>query len=266
MTVASSASGSISRAAAARAARSSRRRSQPSSRIASASRPSNAAQADHRVVALATDRPVVAAAGERALQPGRVELDRDLGGLGGALEAALLGAGQDAVAGRDELVEEGRQVARPCRSRSAASAGPAGRSPGSSPPRDRCRRPRAGRRSRPAARRAARGRARTAGRGRRRPCRARTTVAPRSAGRRCRRSRGGGCGSRGRARSGPRRTGRPDRAPRSPARWARSAASSARTCSRLPSPSRSSSSWRPRAVPRTGLSRTSRTKRASTRS
>ena len=42
------------------------------------------------------------------------------------------------------------------------------------------------------------------------------------------------------------------------ARCARSAASSPRTASRLPSPSRSSSWWRPRAVPRTGLSRTSR--------
>ena len=55
------------------------------------------AQPDHRVVALASDRPVVGTAGERPLQPRGVQLDRDLGGLAGALEAALLRAARTPI-------------------------------------------------------------------------------------------------------------------------------------------------------------------------
>ena len=73
--------------------------------------PVEGAQADHRVVSLAPDRPLVGAAGEGALEPGRVQLDRDLGRLAGALEAALLRGREDVRACGDELVEEDRQLA-----------------------------------------------------------------------------------------------------------------------------------------------------------
>ena len=112
MTVASSASASISRAAAARAARSSLEalpaEREDRVRVETVER----AQADHRVVLLAPDRPVVGAVGEGALEPGRVQLDGDLGRLARALEAALLGGRQDVDAGGDELVEERRQLGR----------------------------------------------------------------------------------------------------------------------------------------------------------
>ena len=70
------------------------------------------AQADHLVVLLAPDRPVVGPLGEGALEPGRIQLDGDLGRLARPLEAALLGGRQYVHAGRDEFVEEGRQLAR----------------------------------------------------------------------------------------------------------------------------------------------------------
>ena len=112
MTVASSTSGSISRAAAARAARSSCEPLPAELEDGVGVEAVERAQADHRVVLLAADRPVVRAVGERALEPRGVQLDGDLGRLARPLEAALLGRRQDVDAGRDELVEEGRQLAR----------------------------------------------------------------------------------------------------------------------------------------------------------
>ena len=67
---------------------------------------------DERVVALATDRPVVGAAGQRALEPRAVQLDRDLGAARGALEASLLGRREGGRAGGHEFVEEDRQFGR----------------------------------------------------------------------------------------------------------------------------------------------------------
>ena len=111
MTAISSASGSISRAAAARAARSSARRSQPSSRIASASSPSKARSA---TIASCRSRPIAQSSVpslDGALEPGRVEVDRHLGRLAGARQAALLPRRQDALPGGHDLVEEDGQLA-----------------------------------------------------------------------------------------------------------------------------------------------------------
>ena len=179
------------------------------------------AQADHLVVLLAPDRPVVGAVGERALEPARVQLDGDLGRLARALEAALLGGRQD-VRRRPRRVSS-KKVGS---SRRGLDLDPLpepdlrDRSRGSSIPRGRWRSPRAGRRSRRAARGAARGRGRTAGTGCRRRGRARTSDAPRCGGRPRRRSPGGRCGARARARSAPRRRAPPGRSPR-PRRGAR---------------------------------------------
>ena len=63
-----------------------------------------------RVVPLASDRPVVGPVRERALEPGRVELDGDLGGVRGPAEAPSLRPVDGSVRGRDDLIEEGRDL------------------------------------------------------------------------------------------------------------------------------------------------------------
>ena len=179
--------------------------------------------------------------GERALEPGACTARRrPWRRRRRASSRRRSASGEGALGGGDDLVEEGRQLGRPSRSRCAARAGPAARPRACAPARGAGARPRAGRRSRRVARPAGRGRARTAGTARRRSCRGRASAAPRCAARRCRRSRGGRCGARGRARSGPSPTGRPGRGASTAVRCARSAASSARTASRPPSPSSSS--------------------------
>ena len=202
MTLVSSASGSISRAAAARAACSSRSRSQPSVEDRVGVEPVERAQADQRVVALAPDRPVVG--------PARAACPRASAGTARPRSWPIRWPARgDAARPRGRCVRRRRRRARRrrsaarrrSRSRSAASAGPAGPSPGSWLPRGRWRSPRAGRRSRRAAR-ASGAWSRANSRNRPSPtCRGRTTGAPRCAARRCRRWRGGRCGSRGRARS-----------------------------------------------------------------
>ena len=111
-TAASLSSGSISRAAAMRAAFSSASFCQPSSRIASASSPSKARWATR---ASWRSRPTghsSVPSAQRALEPGAVQLDGVLGRGHGPLEAALLGRGERGGPGRDELVEQHRQLAR----------------------------------------------------------------------------------------------------------------------------------------------------------
>ena len=224
------------------------------------------AQADHRVVLLAADRPVVRAVGERPLQPRGVELDGDLGRLARALEAALFGRRQDVDAGRDELVEEGRQLAR------GLDLDPL--------PEPDLRDGRAGLRFLEVGRgglEPAGDRVESLGEQRVVPGEQQEeAVADVVEGERAALPEAQDVGIEDRAADvvelelalearlvGERR---PGSIASTAARCSRSAASSARTASRLPSPSRSSSWWSPSEVPRTGLSRTSRTKRDSTRS
>ena len=68
-------------------------------------------QGDHRIMPFAPDRPLLSAGRERALQPGAVQLDSDLGRLARPLQAALVRGALDARPGANELVEEGRH---PC--------------------------------------------------------------------------------------------------------------------------------------------------------
>ena len=202
-TVGSSASGSISRAAAARAAFSSasclQAELQDRVRIEAVECP----MCDERVVPLPTDRPTrrCRPRANRAPQP-RCTARRRSWPVDRPREPALLAIPEGAVTGADDLVEERGQLRGgldldllPRPDLRDAGAGARLR-PGRSAL------PRAGRRSRSAVRRAGRGRARTAGTARRRPCRAPSSGVPRSAARRCRRSPGGRCGARGRARSG----------------------------------------------------------------
>ena len=185
----------------------------------------------------------------------------------GALEAALLGRRQDADAGRDELVEERRQLARgldldPLPAPDLRDGRPGlgflevGRG-GLEPAGDGVES--LGERGVVAGEQQEQAVADV--------CRGRTSGAPRVAARRCRRSRGGRCGSRGRARSEPSATGAAGSIASTAARWSRSVGELGRGrprgCRRRAGRRRA---WRPSAVPSTGLSRTSRTKRVSTRS
>ena len=107
----------------------------------------------------------------------------------------------------------------------------------------------AGDRSR-AARGAARSRGRRAGTARRRRRRAPSSGAPRSGPPRCRRSAAGGCGSRGRARSGAVAESPAGSIASIAARWRRLGVELARAPRRAtPSPSRSSSVWMPDVRP-----------------
>jgi hypothetical protein len=227
--------------------------------------PIEGAQADQLVVALAADRPGVRAAVEGALEPRSVQLDRDLGRLARALEAALLARRQDVGPGRDEFVEEGRQF----RSGLDLDALPTpnlwdgGPGLGFLEVRGDRLQP-AGDRVEPL------GERRVVAREQEEQAvadviegeRALLPEARTSASKIDLRTL---CSSRSRSKAASLDSAAGSSASTA-ARWARSASSSPRTASRPPSPSRSSSWCRPSAVPRTGLSRTSRTKRVSTRS
>ena len=220
---------------------------------------------DELVVALAAERPVVVAVGERLLEP-RGVARRTRAARCPRPRSGGVARRPGGPCPRRRSRRGTRAGRRPTRSRAAATAGPGGPSPASSSRRGSRGSPRAGRRAARAAPEAARSPGRRSGTARRRSCRARSSAAPRSGLSRCRRSSAAGCGSRGRARAGPAARGPPARSPRPPRggpsrRPARRAARRA-----MPSPRRSSSVWMPTYVPSTGLSRTSRRKRVSTRS
>ena len=67
---------------------------------------------DQRIVPLPTDRPLVGAVRERALEPGAVELDGDLGALRCTLQPTLFGRGEGSRPGGHQLVEQGGQLGR----------------------------------------------------------------------------------------------------------------------------------------------------------
>src|SRR4029077_16869503 len=68
------------------------------------------AQTDELVVALPPEGPVVRAAGQRALEPRPVVGHGRLGTVRGRPEAAKLRPAEDALAGGDHLVEQGRDL------------------------------------------------------------------------------------------------------------------------------------------------------------
>ena len=207
------------------------------------------AQADQRVVPLAADRPVVGA--RRRACPRASDAYSSTAILADSLARSRrrCSAGrQDADAGGDDLVEEGRQLGRGLDLDLLPAPDLRDGRPGLRFLEVGRRSPRAGRRWRRAARRAARGRARTAGTGRRRRGRGRTSGAPRYAGSsasKIARRTLWSSSSRSKRASAESAAGS---SASTAARWSRSAASSARTASRLPSPSRSSSWWSPSEV------------------
>ena len=230
--------GSISRAAAIRAASVRPSCSSPIARIASASRPSNARSPTSSSYRSRPRAQSSVPPASDASSQSRYVGERRPGAVA-AVQPPPIGVGEIG-ARRDDLVEERRQVAgrldlEPLPEANLRHGRPGScdssrkRRDGLEPPGDRAR----------GAREAARSPGRRGGTGRRRSRRARSTGAPRSGRPRCRRSsRRRLWISRSRSNRGRRPTGRRGRSPRSSARWAFSAASSARRASRVPSPRR----------------------------
>ena len=220
-----------------------------------------------RVVPFASDRPVVGAVGERALEPGRVQLDGDLGGVGGPLEAATLRS-VDRLRRRPRVISSKKvgssaavSISTRCHIRTCGSTarerdwsrycGIASRRPAIAAEPLGERRMIAGEQQEQA----------VADRvERERP------ALPDPQHVRVEDGAADVVQLQVALEAGGRPTGRLGSIASTCVRWRRSASSSASTASRPPSPSSSSSACSPRAVPRTGLSRTRRRRRASTRS
>ena len=176
------------------------RRSPGSRRVEAVERP----EADELVVALAPERPVVGAVGQRSFEPGRGTPRARPARRRSAVVSRRRSASGRIHRPRPRSRRGTTAGRRPTRSRAAARAGPGGRSPGVLD----CSRyaghglEAAGDRVEPLGeRREVLGEDQEEAVADRR--RAPSSGAPRSGRPRCRRSRAAGCGSRGRARSGP---------------------------------------------------------------